>query len=41
VQQEEEAKSGQLKRVELRLRAFCGSDEKGKPVITISFLEDF
>jgi hypothetical protein len=41
VQQEVEAKSGQLKRVELRLRAVCGSGDEGEPVITIGFPEDF
>ena len=41
VQQEVEAKSGQLHKVDLRLRAVCNPGDEGKPVVTIGFLEDF
>ena len=41
VQQEVEAKSGQLKKVAIRLRALSGSGDESEPVITIGFPEDF
>jgi hypothetical protein len=41
VQQEVEAKSGQLHKVDLRLRAVRDPGDEGKPVVTIGFLEDF
>jgi hypothetical protein len=47
VQQEVEAKSGQLQNIELRLRAVCGSGNEDKPFkaqikeVTIEFLENF
>jgi hypothetical protein len=41
VQQEVEAKSGQLKKVEIRLRVLSGSGDESEPVITIGFPEDF
>jgi hypothetical protein len=41
VQQEVETKSGQPKKVEIRLRAVSGSGDEGEPVITIGFPEDF
>ena len=47
VQQEVDAKSGQLQNVELRLRAVCGSGNEDKPFkapfkgVTIGFLENF
>ena len=40
-QQEVEVKNGQPQKVELRLRAVCGSGDEGEPVITIGFPEDF
>jgi hypothetical protein len=47
VQQEVDAKSGQLQNFELRLRAVCGSGNEDKPFkaplkgVTIGFLENF
>jgi hypothetical protein len=47
VQQEVDAKSGQLQNFELRLRAVCGSGNEDKPFkapfkgVTIEFLENF
>ena len=41
VQQEVEAKSGQPQKVDLRLRVVCGPGDKGEPVVTIGFPEDF
>ena len=41
VQQEVDAKSGQLQNVELRLRAVCGSVPAGEPVIMIGCPQDF
>jgi hypothetical protein len=41
LQQEVEAKSGQPKEIQLRLRAVCGPGDEGEPVITIGFPEDF
>jgi hypothetical protein len=41
VLQEVEVKSGQLQKVDLRLRAFCGPGDEGEPVVTIGFREDF
>jgi hypothetical protein len=40
-QQEVDAKSGQPKKVDLRLRAVCGPGDEGEPVVTIGFPEDF
>jgi len=40
-QQEAEAKSGQPQNIDLRLRAVCGPEDEGEPVITIGFPEDF
>jgi len=39
--QEAEAKSGRPQNIDLRLRAVCGPDDEGEPVITIGFPEDF
>ena len=39
--QEAKAKSGRPKNIDLRLRAVCGPDDDGEPVITIGFPEDF
>jgi hypothetical protein len=41
VLQEVEAKSGQPRNADLRLRAVCGPGDEGEPVITIGFPEDF
>lgn len=41
VQPEVEAKSGQAKKVELRLRAVCSPGNEGEPAIIIGFPEDF
>jgi hypothetical protein len=38
--QEVDVKSGQPKKVDLRLRAVCGSGDEGEPVVTIGFPED-
>ena len=40
-QQEVDAKSGQPKKVDLRLWAVCGPGDEGEPVVTIGFPEDF
>jgi hypothetical protein len=39
--QEVDVKSGQPKKVNLRLRAVCGLGDEGDPVVTIGFPEDF
>ena len=39
--QEVDAKSGQPKKVDLRLRAVCGRGDEGETVITVGFPEDF
>jgi hypothetical protein len=41
VLQEAEARSGQPQNTDLRLRAICGPGDKGEPVVTIGFPEDF
>jgi hypothetical protein len=41
VLQEAEARSGQLRNTDLRLRAVCGPGDEGEPVVTIGFPEDF
>lgn len=38
--QEVDVKSGQPKKVDLRLRAVCGPGDEGEPVVTIGFPED-
>jgi hypothetical protein len=39
--QEADAQSGRLQNTDLHLRAVCGPGDKGEPVITIGFPEDF
>lgn len=41
VLQEIEVKSGQLQKVDLRLRAVCGPGDEGESVVTIGLREDF
>jgi hypothetical protein len=41
VLQEAEARSGQPRNTNLRLRAVCGAGDEGEPVVTIGIPEDF
>ena len=41
VLQEVDAKSGQPKNIDLRLRAVCGPGDEAEPVVTIGLPEDF